>query len=174
MKKICLIILGTVIACNNFTKTEKVSQPGRKTNSVKIITENDAGFVTFWSKFRTIINDRDIKSFRNLSLNKIRREGKEIAIDAFINTYFEKVFDPALITKMSNIESLTFSNTHIQKDFFNSDLQKELLIINDGVRIKGVNVTKSIDENQEFEIVCLQFVETKKGFKFFECFTVGP
>ncbi|TMI65144.1 MAG: hypothetical protein E6H07_04275 [Bacteroidetes bacterium] len=126
---------------------------------------SDATLSIFLMHFVNVAKSRDKALLEKESTKIINDNNKETPFEIFFDKSFSRVFDSALLMKLSNTDSLEYSSSDMELEYFPKEIQGQLK----GNRIstlREVNITKERHE-LFIKLVILAFVETKEGFKFF-------
>lgn len=134
-------------------------------------TSDDTKFLSFWQDFTSIIKKGDKKSFKEISIDSLKYEQKNIHVETFVKSYFYKIFDRTLITRLSNKDNVNFADSVVYPYYFSPFVLQQLKKGNQ--TIKEVNIIKVDNHDGNPEIIMLSFVETKNGYKFFGYDKVG-
>lgn len=124
----------------------------------------DSNFLLFWEEFIVAAKSKNQKTFIMMSFDSLECEGKNVHINTFIKSNFSKVFDESFFSILSDTSRVEFINSEIDVSSLPKPILKEIKkgkCIERIVNITTVNKYPAV-------IITLKFIETKKGFKFYE------
>lgn len=174
MKKNLLIVTVIFYSCASDTnKAEQKQDTSRHIRSerpqISVTSKKetvDSSFLFFWKEFTDVVKSKNRSKLKELSFDSLDCEHKNINVDEFIKSNFHIVFDDVLLSKLSEPNRVEFVDEEVITSYLPPFVLKQ--VSNGELTIKKkVNVTK-IDKYPAGPLtIVLEFIETKKGYKFY-------
>ncbi|MBN8853547.1 MAG: hypothetical protein J0H07_16940 [Sphingobacteriales bacterium] len=124
----------------------------------------DSVFLEYWLGFVDVVKNSNMTFFNERSLDSIENNGKTISLNEFNGSYFRKVFDSVLRSRLDDATKINFSDFEVDSDALQKYNWTKVKLTNSV--IKQAAITKSEKDPEGQVIVVLEFVKTERGYKF--------
>lgn len=131
-------------------------------------TADDLKFLAFWKVFVASLNEKGLKSFRQISLDTLYVIDQLLPVDKFIDKCFNQVIDNEIRKRIIDKTKLEYSFTDVEfNNLLTSQVKKEIMKVADGYRLREMSVTRST-KNDYPPRIDFYFIETKRGYRLYE------
>jgi hypothetical protein len=172
MIKIIVIVSVLLSSCiGNHNKDENNSDSAsyqrmdqKQDTLKKSARSSDSAFLDYWTRFIDIVKNMNVQIFKEMSLDSIECDGKVKSFNDFTHSYFQKVFDSNLRSRLNDNTKIDFNDFEIEDDALKKyHLAKGKIISN---IIKKASITKNDKYPDGPIVIVLEFVKTDLGYKF--------
>ena len=149
--------------------TDKPIDTVRKIASQQII---DPDLLNSWTHFKEVVSARNYKEFKNISFSNLHACDTTLLIENFVGKCFLEVFDKPLLQKFADTLYSDYVDRKMELGYFSQAALKQIDTKDSIITLRQFQIIKELTADGAWTMT-FDFVKTKKGYKFFGCYSFG-
>jgi hypothetical protein len=153
---------------NAETKQDTVSHAKSEQPQIIVTSKKeivDSSFLSFWEEFTDAVRNKNQQALKDMSFDSLYCEHKNVFADEFIKYSFYKIFDDTVVNRLSDKSKVEFIDEEIDVNYLPQFVMKQM--DKEKLLMKKVNITRVDKYPDGPTTIVLEFIKTKKGYKFY-------
>jgi len=130
--------------------------------------KDDLKFIAFWKPLAEAIKKSDIKKFKKISLDSLWICDSILTVNRFTKKCFNEIFDRELISHFGDSSNIRYTWTEADTSGILPCAKIRIIKVDRVYRFRQVEISKPLYKENPWTVY-LDFIETKKGYKFYGC-----